>query len=212
MNRKAIAVEASGTILVADRTEDYGWSGRIVRIDPANRGTQSVVTELPFAPGAIAVDPAGTIWVASRESGSRFMGCIRTDHLLPGPTRNSFEIGKSRVASRSMAMERRWWHTRAEYDAYVVRFDPADGEQGDDRGTAGDAVFAGHGERDLHLFVDANRQAPGRHRRPPDRIDPVTGVQTLSHGSSPRAALRLPICLNSDVALAPDGRSCCCAR
>lgn len=204
---EGIAVEASGTILVADRTQDYGWSGRIVRIDPAS-GTQSVVTELPFAPGAIAVGPNGAIWVASKWSDGLFEGVFgRVDPQLGTFTelfRNSPEdpSGIAIDADGAPLVA----YTRGYNDAYIVRFDPVTGSSTTIASPPGPPYSHDPEGAHFHLFVDAQRQLLAVTDDRVIRIDPATGVQTLIARIESAGCAPNPICLTSDVALAPDGR------
>jgi streptogramin lyase len=205
-----IAVEADGNILVADVTDDYGWSGRILRIDPAS-GTQTVLTELSFAPGAIAVGPTGTIWVASRATDSRFMGVFgRIDPQLGTYTeqfRNWEEPSGIAIDADGAPLVA---YTRGYNDAYVVRFDPATGTQETIAAPLGTPwsymVSSSPEDAHYHLFVDAHRQLLVVTDDRVMRVDPTTGVQTLIARIESAGCDPLPICLSSDVALAPDGR------
>lgn len=207
---EGIAVEADGSVLVSDRSEDYGWSGRILRIDPAS-GTQTVLTELAFAPGAIALDPTGTIWVASRATGSLFMGAFGwidpqlgtyTELFLDWEDPSGIAIDGDGAPLVGF--------TRGYNDAYIDRFDPDTGSRETIAAPLGPpwwyALSATPEEARSTLFIDADRNFLVVTDDRVVRVDPATGAQSLIARIESAGCAPNPICLTSDAALAPDGR------
>ncbi|MGH3919141.1 MAG: hypothetical protein ACRDSG_08905 [Pseudonocardiaceae bacterium] len=196
-----LAVEASGTLLVADPFA-VGDFGAVIRVDPAT-GEQFEFslgegsdTELPLRPMALAVDADGSILVLEQTGGGVGGRVVRADAATG--TRTLVSSGGDFVSPTAVAVEADGSILVADANAFgggggVIRINSATGEQttvssgGDFVGPLGIAV-----EADGTILigdVDAFGGDGGL-----IRVDPATGAQTrLSSGGSFRRPGRIAI-------------------
>jgi sugar lactone lactonase YvrE len=202
---QGIVFEAGGTLLVA--AGDGAGGGRIVRVD-ASDGSVASLASLDFAPGPLAVDPAGTIWVGSR------------------PNRFAVGYGMSevgRIDPVTGSYTRIWshWHRLGgmAFDgggallvvANDVRSSPrvsrVDQTNGSEQVIAAPWSWPGPGASQRRfLVVDADRSLLAIAADRVVRIDPATGRQTIVAAGPAISCQDEDYCDNDDAKLAPDGR------